>query len=154
MQEQNKTSLPRAATICPLDPLIPTGLYLASSLTTADIEAVIQQVLSQTSTALSVTLGKQSWFFNTTCCNHMTSDEFKFSDNAPLEYPITIYTTDGTPMPVSHKGIFSSPCLSLSDTFHISKLSLNLLYVGQLCELGIDLLFTNHGMDVQDPQTG
>ena len=55
MQEQNKTSLPRAATICPLDPLIPTGLYLASSLTTADIEAVIQQVLSRTSTILSVT---------------------------------------------------------------------------------------------------
>ena len=127
---------------------------MTSSLTTVDIEAVIQQVLSQTSTALSVTLGKQSWFFNTTCCNHMTSDEFKFSDNAPLEYPITIYTTDGTPMPVSHKGIFSSPYLSLSDTFHILKLSLNLLYVGQLCELGIDLLFTNHGMDVQDPQTG
>ena len=75
----------------------------------------------------------------------MTSDEFKFSDNAPLEYPITIYTTDGTPIPVSHKGIFSSPCLSLSDTFHISKLSLNLLYVGQLCELGIDLLFSWYG---------
>ena len=38
--------------------------------------------------------------------------------------------------------------------FHIPKLSLNLLFVGQLCELGIDLLFTNHGMDVQDPRTG
>ena len=57
-------------------------------------------------------------------------------------------------MPVSHKGTISSPCLSLSDTFHIPKLSLNLLSVGQLCELGIDLLFTNHGMDVQDPRTG
>ena len=30
----------------------------------------------------------------------------------------------------------------------------NLLYVGQLCELGVNLLFTNHGVDVQDPQTG
>ena len=38
--------------------------------------------------------------------------------------------------------------------FHIPKLSLNLLFVGQLCELGIDLLFTNHGVDVQDPRTG
>ena len=57
-------------------------------------------------------------------------------------------------MPISHKGIISSPCLSLSDTFHIPKLSLNLLSVGQLCELGIDLLFTNHGVDVQDPQMG
>ena len=57
-------------------------------------------------------------------------------------------------MPVSHKGTISSPCLSLNDTFHIPKLSLNLLSVGQLCELGIDLLFTNHGVDVQDPRTG
>ena len=38
--------------------------------------------------------------------------------------------------------------LSLSDTLHIPKLSINLLYVGQLCELGVDLLFTNHGVDV------
>ena len=57
-------------------------------------------------------------------------------------------------MPVSHKGTISSPCLSLSDTFHIPKLSLNLPFVGQLCELGIDLLFTNRGVDVQDPQMG
>ena len=57
-------------------------------------------------------------------------------------------------MPISHKGTIFSPCLSLSDIFHISKLSLNLLSVGQLCELGVDLLFTNHGVDVQDPRTG
>ena len=42
----------------------------------------------------------------------------------------------------------STPSLSLSDTFHISKLSLNLLSVGQLCELRVDILFTNHGEDV------
>ena len=57
-------------------------------------------------------------------------------------------------MPISHKGTITSPCLSFSDTFHIIKLSFNLLYVGQLCELCIDLLFTNHGVDVQDPQMG
>ena len=77
-----------------------------------------------------------------------------FSDKAPLEHPITIYTANGTPMPVSHKGTFFSPCLSLNYTFHIPKLSLNWLSVGQLCELGIDLLFTNHAVDVQDPQMG
>ena len=42
----------------------------------------------------------------------------------------------------------------LNDTFHIPKLSLNLLSVSQLCELGVDLSFTNHGVDVQDPRTG
>ena len=84
----------------------------------------------------------------------MTFDESQFSDKAPLEHPITTYTVDGTPMPVSHKWTISSPYLSFSDTFHIPKLSLSLLSVGQLCELGIDLLFTNHGMDVQDLWTG
>ena len=57
-------------------------------------------------------------------------------------------------MPISHEGTITSSCLSLNDTFHIPKLSLNLLSVGQLCELGVNLLFTNHGVDVQDPQTG
>ena len=140
--------------MCPSDPSVPTGPSLTSSLTTADIEAVVQQVLSRTSTALSVTPGKQPWFFDTACCNHMTPDESQFSVKAPLEHPITIYTADGTPMPVSHKGTISSSCLSLSDTFHIPKLSINLLSVGQLCELGVDLLFTNHGVDVQDPRMG
>ena len=60
VQEQNKASLPRAATICPLDLSVPTGPSLASSLTTVDIEAVVQQVLSCTSTTLFVTSGKQS----------------------------------------------------------------------------------------------
>ena len=130
MQEHNKTSLPRAAVVCPSDPSVPTGPSLASSLITADIEAVVQQVLSRTSTAFSVTSSKQSWLFDTACCNHMTLDESQFTDKAPLEHPITIYTADGTPMPASHNGTISSPCLFLSDTFHIPKLSLNLRSVG------------------------
>ena len=84
----------------------------------------------------------------------MTPNESQFSNKAPLEHPITIYTTDGTLMPVSHKETISCPYLSFSDNFHIPKLSLNLLSVGQLCELGVDLLFTNHGVDLQDPQMG
>ena len=57
VQEQNKASLPRAAAVCPSDPSVPTGPSLTSSLTTADVEAVVQQGLSHTSTALSVTSG-------------------------------------------------------------------------------------------------
>ena len=100
VQEYNKASLPRATAICPSDPSVPTGPSLASSLTTVDIEVVVQQVLSRTSTALSVTSGKQPWFFSTTCCNHMTPNKSQFSNKALLEHPITIYTADGTLMPV------------------------------------------------------
>ena len=52
MQEYNKASLPRAIVVCPSDPLVPTGPSLASSLTRADIEVVVQHVLSRTSTAI------------------------------------------------------------------------------------------------------
>ena len=44
MQEQNKASLPRAATLCLSNLAVPTGPSLAFSLTMADIEAVIQMV--------------------------------------------------------------------------------------------------------------
>ena len=90
VQEQNKASLPRAAAVCPSDPSIPTCPSLVSSLTTADIEAVFQRVLSRTSTALSVTSGQQPWFFYIACYNHMTPDESQFSSKAILEHPITI----------------------------------------------------------------
>ena len=46
MQEQNKAHLSQTATICPSDPSVRAGPSLASSLTMADIDAVIQQVLS------------------------------------------------------------------------------------------------------------
>ena len=83
----------------------------------------------------------------------MFPDESQFFDKAPLAHPISIYAFDRTPMLVSHKGKISSLILSLGDTFHIPKLSLNLLSIGQICELEVDILFTNHGVDVQDPQT-
>ena len=59
MQEQNKAYLPQAAVVCPSGLSIPKGPSLASTLITANIKAVIQQVLSLTSTILSVISGKQ-----------------------------------------------------------------------------------------------
>ena len=78
----------------------------------------------------------------------MAPNESQFFDKASLAHPISIYTANGISMLVSHKRTISSPSLSLSDTFHISQLSLNLLSVSQLYELRVDILFTNHGVDV------
>ena len=78
----------------------------------------------------------------------MTLDESQFSDKAPLAHPISIYIADGTLMHVSHRGTISSPNLSLSHTFLIPKFSISLLYVGHLCELGVDILYNNHGVNV------
>uniref|UniRef100_A0A2N9G4E2 Integrase catalytic domain-containing protein n=1 Tax=Fagus sylvatica TaxID=28930 RepID=A0A2N9G4E2_FAGSY len=72
----------------------------------------------------------------------------------PLVPSPIIYTADSSHMSVSHIGTISSPDLTIPDTYLVPKLSLNLLSVGQLCELGLDLHFSNHGVDVQDPLTG
>jgi hypothetical protein len=42
----------------------------------------------------------------------------------------------------------------MSNTYFVPNLSLNLLSVGQLCVLDLELHFSNRGCDVQDPQTG
>jgi hypothetical protein len=57
-------------------------------------------------------------------------------------------------MPVSHVRSISILNLSGSDTYLVPKLSLNVLSVGQLCELGLDLKFFNKCVDVYDSQTG
>ena len=127
MQEQNKAPTPRAAAMCLSDSSIPIGPSLTSSLTTCCNHMTRYCMLDIAC--------NYSWLFDTACYNHMTRNESQFSDKALLAHPISIYTIDGTPILVSHKGTISTSSLSLSDTFHISKLSLNLLSVGQLCEL-------------------
>ena len=57
-------------------------------------------------------------------------------------------------MPVSHIGFVSTSNLSVGDTYLVPKLSLNLLFVGQICELGLELKFSNKGVDAQDSQIG
>lgn len=57
-------------------------------------------------------------------------------------------------MHVHHIGTISSPPLSISDVFHASQLSKNFLSIGQICELGFNVLFFSFGCGVHDPQTG
>ena len=56
-------------------------------------------------------------------------------------------------MNVKNIGTVSTPSLSLSEVFHVPELSLNLLSVGQLCELGYRLVFDFSSVLVQDPRT-
>uniref|UniRef100_A0A2N9HUR1 Integrase catalytic domain-containing protein n=1 Tax=Fagus sylvatica TaxID=28930 RepID=A0A2N9HUR1_FAGSY len=68
--------------------------------------------------------------------------------HAPL-----IQTANGSYISANHTGSVSTPKLSLSDTYLIPNLTLNLISVGQLCELGYDLWFGSSGCRVQDPRT-
>uniref|UniRef100_A0A2N9EDP9 Integrase catalytic domain-containing protein n=1 Tax=Fagus sylvatica TaxID=28930 RepID=A0A2N9EDP9_FAGSY len=122
--------------------------------TVSQLESMFHRYMSQPSPTLSVTSGNKSWLLDSACCNHMTPHASYFSQKTPLAHSPIIYTADNSHMSVSHICTISSPDLTIPDTYLVPKLSLNLLSVGQLCELGLDLHFSNHGVDVQDPLTG
>lgn len=147
-----------------LDPCLPPLPLLLiisnypSTIGADDIEAIVRQVLSSSgtppSTALSVTTGCSSWFFDSSCCNHMTSDPNIFSSRTPASNILTIHTADGAPMHVTHTGLVSTFTLSLANTYLIPKLTLNPISIGQLCGLGLTVLFSSSGCLVQDPRMG
>jgi hypothetical protein len=84
----------------------------------------------------------------------MTPHASHFSQKMPLAHSPVIYTADSSYMSVSYIGTISSPDLTIPDTYLVPKLSFNLLFIGQLCELGLDLHFSNRGVDMQDTLTG
>ena len=66
----------------------------------------------------------------------------------------TIYTTNCSPMHVSHLGNVSTPALFVFNVYQILKLTHNLLSIGQLTKLGFSLTFSSTCVVVQDSQMG
>ena len=142
-QHQSRGTFPRpqatAVTSTPIDdPMV----------TVSQFEIMFHRYMSQPSPALSVTSGNKSWLLDSACCNHVTPHASYFSQKTPLAFSPIIYTADSSHMSVSLISTISSPDLTIPDTYLFPKLSLNLLSVGQLCELGFDLHFSNRGVDV------
>ena len=76
-----------------------------------------------------------------------------FSHTSFAHHAPTIHTTNGSTMLV-RIGTVSTSKLSISDVFHMPKLSYNLLSLGQLAELGYRIILDYFGCIVQDPRTG
>jgi hypothetical protein len=85
--------------------------------------------------------------------NHMSPDSQLFASIIPTTHTPLIQTANSSHLAASHTGSVSTSTLSLSDTYLIPNLILNLISVGQLCELGFDLWFGSSGCRVQDPRT-
>jgi hypothetical protein len=83
----------------------------------------------------------------------MSPDSQLFSSVIPTTHAPLIQTANGSHISVSHIGSVSTSTLSLSDTYLIPNLTLNLISIGQLCELGYDLWFGSSGCRVQDSRT-
>uniref|UniRef100_A0A2N9F1H5 Reverse transcriptase Ty1/copia-type domain-containing protein n=1 Tax=Fagus sylvatica TaxID=28930 RepID=A0A2N9F1H5_FAGSY len=130
------------------------------TLTTDQLEDIIAQALvragnASSSSTLSVLPGKfSSWLLDSACCNHMTPYPSFFSHTSFVGHAPTIHTANGSIMLVRSIGIVSTSKLSISDVFHMPKLSYNLLSVGQLAELSYRIILDYFGCIVQDPRTG
>ena len=83
----------------------------------------------------------------------MSPDSQLFSSVIPTTHVPLIQTANSSHIAANHTGSVSTPTLSLSDTYLIPNLTLNLISVGQLCELGFDLWFGSSGYRAQDPRT-
>jgi hypothetical protein len=137
----------------------PLGHISGSNITLseADFETIINQVVlshfgNASSYVLLVLPGTSSpWLFYSTCCNHMTPHPTSSTTYVPSPHSSLIRTADGSIMTVKNIGTINTHSLFVPEVFHVPELSFNLLFVGQLCELGYKLVFDFSGVHVQDP---
>ena len=84
----------------------------------------------------------------------MADDPSIFLDKTPVSHSSLINTADGSSLHINHTGSVSTSNLSLPTTFHVPKLTINLISVGQLCDVGLQVIFFSSYCHVQDTQTG
>ena len=92
------------------------------------------------------------WVLDSGASHHMSPDSSSFSSLCPSP-SISVMTADGTPMPLAGIGSIVMPHLFLPDVYHISKLTLNLASVGQLCDSGNLVTFSSSSCYVHDLQS-
>ena len=109
--------------------------------------------LSRNVTSVSVNVNQSIRLLDSACCNHITPYPSFFSHTSFAHHAPTIHTTNGSTMLV-RIGTVSTSKLSISDVFHMPKLSYNLLSLGQLAELGYRIILDYFGCIVQDHRTG
>ena len=80
----------------------------------------------------------------------MSPDSQLFSSIIPTTHTSLIQTANSSHIAASHTSSVSTHTLSLSNTYLILNLTLNLISVDQLYELGFDLWFGSSGYRVQD----
>jgi hypothetical protein len=118
-----------------------------SAFSITNIQSLFRKLLSSgnTPSALSTTPDNSKWYFDSACCNHMTSASHLFSSLSKNDITRFIHTADGSLMHVSHTGSISLSILSLPNTYLIPKLNFNLISIGQLCDLGYEITFSSSG---------
>ena len=137
-------SIPAAAEDSPSDPSL---LSIPVSELGLMVFTMVKQFLSSSDKVSSAVSGN-TWYFDSTCCNHMSPDSQLFSSIIPTTHTSLIQTANSSHIAASHTSSVSTHTLSLSNTYLILNLTLNLISVDQLYELGFDLWFGSSGYRV------
>ncbi|KAG9447257.1 hypothetical protein H6P81_013385 [Aristolochia fimbriata] len=111
---------------------------------------------TSSASALSAHSGKSSWIIDSSASSHMSSDLslFVYTSSSTTTFS-PICTADGSQLSDSSVGSICTPSgIRLSNVMYVPQLLLNLISVGQLCDLGFHVLFTSSGCQLQDPTSG
>jgi hypothetical protein len=101
----------------------------------------------------SLGMSHSEWVLNSGVSHHMSLDSSSFTSMSPSS-SIPVMTADDTLMPLAGVGSVVTPHLSLPNVYLISKLKLNLVSVGQICDSGNYLvMFSDFFYCVQDLQS-
>ena len=90
------------------------------------------------------------WILDSGASFHMTPDSTSLTSVGPPVFPISVQTADGTPLAVSSQGTLLSTDFSVPVVSHVPQLTMQLLSVGQLTDLGCRVGFDSHTCFVQD----
>lgn len=128
----------------------------STSLSLSDLVPLLKQGLSFSSSShsvLSVTQGNSIWLFYSACYNHMTPNLQNFYTHVSTSSLPPIHIANDAKMLIIHVGHASTSNLSLSDTYCVPTLGFNLISIRQLCDLGLKIIFSSSGCQVQDLTT-
>lgn len=78
------------------------------------------------------------WFLNSRTSNRMTFSSTSFSHSYPVTSSFPIYTANNTPLTVTVR----TASITLHNVLLVPGLSMNLISIGQLCDQGYHVEFT------------
>ena len=108
--------------------------------------------MSTLSSGMTSSKSSGIWVLDSGASNHMSPNLSSFVSLCPTS-SLPVLTADGTPMPLTGIGPVVTPHLSLSSVYHIPNLSMNLVFIGQLCDAGHLVSFSSTFCHLQDPQS-
>lgn len=78
----------------------------------------------------------------------MTADPSILLDKTPVTQSSPINSNDRSQLHVNHIGSMSTSNISIHTTFHVPNLTINLISIGQLCDLGLNIIFSSSSCHV------